>query len=83
MNSKFFLYREVVITKCEGCSKIVRQQQLFNLGDAEYCSVYLSPASKWRIGNCPMATHIKREAVVDEKKINPLKQSRRSKQVMK
>jgi len=26
-----------------------------------YCKVYIFPEAKWRVGNCPMATHLKRE----------------------
>jgi len=37
-----------VVEKCAGCEKIVNN----------YCSAYIYPAAKWRIG-CPLATHIK------------------------
>lgn len=43
-----------VVEKCkenDGCEKI----------ENGYCSVYIFPKAKWKIGNCPMATHIKPE----------------------
>lgn len=49
--------KEKISDKCEGCKKV----------DGEYCSVYLFPQAKWRIGNCPMAVHLKREEDEKEK----------------
>jgi len=41
------------------------------------CLLYISPAAKWRNGNCAAATHIIQ--VEDERKFkNPLKESKRS-----
>ncbi|MGZ3635132.1 MAG: PxxKW family cysteine-rich protein, partial [Syntrophales bacterium] len=36
------------------------------------------PSSKWLSGNCPTASHIKREIKEATQKINPLKASKRS-----
>lgn len=40
-----------VIDKCEGCEKI----------ENGYCQVYIFPEAKWRVGDCPMATHLKKK----------------------
>lgn len=64
--------KEPIIEKCIGCEK-----KTFH-NDAEVCSVYLIPNSKWRNNmNCPVATHIKREVKKDDFKLNPLKASKR------
>ena len=43
--------KEPIIDKCIGCDKV----------DGKFCSAYLFPHIKWRIGNCPLASHIKIE----------------------
>lgn len=63
----------IVIENCEGCAKIVEQPT------GQYCRVYPDPASKWATGNCPTASHIKKEIKETNQKINPLKASKRSK----
>ena len=65
--------REPIVEKCEGCGKSLPE------AGAQVCSVYLIPSSKWRIGKCPMATHIKKEIKDDAFKLNPLKASKRGK----
>lgn len=43
-----------VVDRCkedEGCERI----------ENGYCKAYIFPASKWRAGNCPLATHLKLE----------------------
>ncbi|MDQ7837723.1 MAG: PxxKW family cysteine-rich protein [Thermodesulfobacteriota bacterium] len=60
-----------VIDKCEGCNRIIE----FPTG--KYCSSYPDPASKWKKGNCNLATHLKTEAPKAAAKINPLKASKR------
>ncbi|AGW14480.1 PxxKW family cysteine-rich protein [Megalodesulfovibrio gigas] len=64
---------EPIIDKCEGCerSKAVEGVSI--------CISYPLPASKWRLGACNFATHVK--ATVDKSgkvKINPLKASKRA-----
>jgi len=27
--------------------------------DSDFCRAYMDPESRWRLGNCPLATHIK------------------------
>ena len=58
--------RSTIIDKCEGCNHVNAD------GDANYCSIYTSPAWKWEMGNCNFGTHIKRE-VAKAGFINPLK----------
>lgn len=58
---------EKIVEQCIGCSHI----------ENEYCKTYIRPATKWMSGNCPSATHIVKE-VKESKKINPLKQSKKS-----
>ncbi len=58
-----------VIEKCAGCTRITDN----------FCSSYPDPALKWAHGyNCPMATNIKKE-VVEQKKLNPIKASKKGK----
>ena len=61
-----------IIDKCEGCNKII------DCPAGQYCKVYPEPASKWLSGNCPTASHIKREIIESTQKLNPLKASKRS-----
>lgn len=63
----------VIDERCGDCSKII------TLESGKYCKAYPDPASKWLYGNCPGATHIKREVAAPVQKINPLKASKRSK----
>lgn len=61
-----------IIEKCEGCGKVLDVQA------GQYCRVYPEPTSKWLTGNCPTATHVKKEIKEAVQKINPLKASKRS-----
>jgi len=63
----------VTVEKCAGCAKVIE------VASATYCSVYPDPASKWRMGTCPLATHVKRELKDTSQKLNPLKASKRAK----
>lgn len=62
-----------IVEKCESCGKIIMHTE------KKYCSVYPDPASKWSMGGCRTATHIKK-AVAEQaqQKINPLKASKRA-----
>ena len=59
-----------VVEQCEGCAQI----QEFPKG--QFCKTYGNPTAKWSSGRCNFATHVKDEEKV-EKKINPLKASKR------
>ena len=63
---------KVVIEKCEGCERIVEQE------GNKFCSTYLSPEAKWKIGICNFATHAKVEIAVSKVRINPLKAAKRA-----
>ncbi len=58
-----------IVEKCIGCEKIGK-------GAVEdYCTAYSYPDIKWLSGNCPMATHLKRESVKVEN-VNFIKHSK-------
>jgi hypothetical protein len=58
----------LVIDKCQGCERI----------DPDgYCLVYARPVEKWKCGKkCNLSTHTVHR-IIDQKKVNPLKESRR------
>lgn len=63
--------KEKVHEKCVGCDKIDSDQ---------FCIVYIKPSIWWdKRGNCPVATHISKKVAVAEKKVNPLKASKKAK----
>lgn len=62
------MVKDQIVTKCHGCEKA---------GEDETCRVYVMPGAQWRRGNCPMATHIKKEVKDVAFKLNPLKASKR------
>lgn len=66
-----------IIEKCEGCNRII------DLDTGRYCKVYMDPASKWFVGNCVTATHVKLEIKEAAQKINPLKASKRASRAKK
>ena len=61
-----------IVDLCLDCSKIL------DVSTGKYCKVYPNPASKWTLGKCPTASHIKREILENTQKINPLKASKRA-----
>ncbi len=62
-----------IIEQCKGCQRA----KSFSAG--EYCINFPDPASKWRVGRCNMATHVKAEgAPKPVVKVNPLKASKRA-----
>jgi len=61
-----------IVNSCEGFDRI----QDYSSG--KFCISCADPASKWRVGDCNFATHIKKESTVAQKMINPLKASKRS-----
>lgn len=60
-----------IVEQCEGCDHI----QPWPTG--RYCARYASPAAKWQMGMCNMATHAKLATKTEEKRVNPLKASKR------
>lgn len=61
----------VVVDSCKGCERVV------NYPTGEFCSSFPNPMIKWEFGKCNFATHIRVERK-EEKKLNPLKASKRS-----
>ena len=61
-----------IIDKCEGCNRVIEYSS------EKYCMMYPDPASKWVVGSCPSATHIKKDKSEEVQKINPLKASKRN-----
>jgi hypothetical protein len=62
----------VVVDSCGECNKVLE------IAMGKYCRIYPNPASKWSVGKCPTASHIKREIAEATQKINPLKASKRA-----
>lgn len=60
-----------VVEQCQGCDRT----QGFEGQD--FCTSYPMPASKWTMGRCNLATHVKREMKAGAK-VNPLKASKRA-----
>jgi len=56
-----------VIDKCEGCKNI----------ENGYCRSYVNPGLKWRMSNCPRATHLQVEKQTMKRRVGQQKQSRR------
>jgi hypothetical protein len=50
---------EKVVEQCTGCK---------HLKDEVFCDAYMNPSMKWRLGNCPLASHI-RKIVEEEVKV--------------
>jgi hypothetical protein len=62
----------IIIDKCDSCNSIM------DYSAGQYCKIYPDPVSKWLSGNCPKASHIKKEIKEPVQKLNPLKASKRS-----
>ena len=64
---------ESAVEACSGCDRLVEWK------DGLFCSSVPNPKAKWRSGLCNMASHAKEIIVIDERKLNPIKQSKRGK----
>jgi len=54
-------------------------EHIIELPKGKFCSRFPNPVNRWARGRCPLATHIKMDfAVPLEKKLNPLKASKRA-----
>jgi len=60
-----------IIEKCKGCNRTAK----YTLG--WYCTACPDPSTKWKNGNCNLASHVVSAASTVEMKINPLKASKR------
>ena len=62
-----------VIEKCDGCERIK------SFGDQKYCASFPDPSARWRIGDCTMATHIKKETANNASKVRVGQQKQKKK----
>jgi hypothetical protein len=60
-----------IVERCEGCQRVME----FPAG--KYCMSFTEPKVKWQRSACPLATHVKREYQVSNRRLNPLKASKR------
>jgi hypothetical protein len=60
-----------VIESCKGCNRSREYQTGW------YCSAAPDPATKWKYGNCNLATHITLTVKEEKAKLNPIKASKR------
>lgn len=61
-----------VIDKCDGCNRTVEQD------GKKFCTSFLDPTAKWKLGICNFATHAKPEITISKVRINPLKAAKRA-----
>ena len=63
----------VVVEACSGCGKTT------DFENEMFCTIAPNPEAKWARGKCNFATHIKNaEEIPSDKKLNPLKASKRA-----
>lgn len=62
-----------IVEECNGCNRSSEYSSGW------FCTACPDPATKWKNGNCNMATHVTKTAASTTGKINPLKASKRSK----
>jgi len=60
-----------IVEQCQGCNRGTE----FSSG--WFCTACPEPATKWKIGNCNMASHVSAATTSAKTKINPLKASKR------
>ncbi|MEJ2040689.1 MAG: PxxKW family cysteine-rich protein [Desulfosarcinaceae bacterium] len=61
-----------IVEACKGCGRAAEIEAGW------YCSACPEPSTKWKNGNCNLATHVTSNTGVSAKqKINPLKASKR------
>ena len=77
--------REDVIDKCilfekevvvKGKPEVMKKGPCKKI-DGKKCAAYISPAARWKLGNCCLATHLI-HAEEQQKFINPLKASKKA-----
>lgn len=62
--------RQPIIEQCIGCNKVEADPDLPNnksTSSYQKCLVYINPTSKWKLGNCNLASHITVEDTGPEK----------------
>lgn len=71
----------MAIEQCNGCLYQRTEEQAKKVLALSLCRVYMYPERQHtRVGGCPMRTHNLTEIIRDDKKVNPLKASKRSQQ---
>ncbi len=63
------LVKQPIVDQCLGCANI----------EGEFCKIWVSPATKWRMGTCPSATHIKVDITAPEQKVRVGQQKQKKK----
>jgi len=71
---KCILFKKDVIVK--GKPEIMEKGPCKRI-DGEKCAAYISPAARWRLGDCCLATHLI-HSEEEQKFINPLKASKKA-----
>lgn len=61
--------KQPIVKQCEGCAHI----------EDGHCRKWVSPATKWRLGTCPTATHVKVETQEQEQKVRVGQQKQKKK----
>jgi hypothetical protein len=46
--------RKPTVERCQGCGREVKESE----SDRFVCEAYLDPNVFWRMGHCPLATHV-------------------------
>lgn len=54
--------KEPIIDKCEGCNRIEE------INGTNFCSAYLRPYYKWRLGICPLCSTIRKVEYTKQEK---------------
>ena len=60
-----------IVEQCEGCSRLVKYSSDF------FCIACPDPSLKWKEGKCNLASHVAMATSAVQKKLNPLKASKR------
>ncbi len=61
-----------IVEQCNGCNRKTEFSAKW------YCSSCPEPSTKWKIGNCNLASHVVEASSGKKAKINPLKASKRN-----
>ena len=61
-----------IVDACTGCAYATDYEH------GQYCQLYADPSTKWMLGRCNFATHVKTDVQPSAQRLNPLKASKRS-----
>ena len=61
--------KKPIVDQCVGCANI----------EGDFCTIWVSPATKWRSGICPSATHVKVEIQQQDQKVRVGQQKQKKK----